>query len=238
MSINCEICGRQFKNTQGLRGHKTFVHGDGSSSSVSATQAATEMPLSKLEKRLEQLEYATGLREASILDKTLNNEKPLTEKLAEVTQQLNSITQQLASLSSNTANSELRRINEQISQLTHQLSIYSKWFEPVRTVAGTMSRLEDELSNRARNTRVNTLENRLARLEEGQKKAEENIMKWIIGNKEANDIQMNKVMEAINNIVDKLATSLKYLQSQFVEQKQITDWVKKEYNLRPVQKVR
>ena len=25
--VHCEICGRQFKNTQGLRGHKTFFHG-------------------------------------------------------------------------------------------------------------------------------------------------------------------------------------------------------------------
>jgi len=229
--VTCELCSRQFKNTQGLRGHKTFVHGDGSASSVSANQATNKMPLSKLEKRLEQLEYATGLREASTLDKTLNNEKPLTEKLAEVTQQL-------ASLSSNTANSEFRRINEQISQLTHQLSIYSKWFQPVRAVAGTISRLEDELSNRAQNTRVNTLENRLAGLEEGQKKAEENIMKCIRGNKEVNDIQMNKVMEAINNVVDKLVASLKQLQSQLKEQKQVTDWVKKEYNLRTVQKVK
>ena len=235
--VTCEICGKEFKNTQGLRGHKTFIHGEGSSSSASAIHVATEPEFSKLDKRLEQLEYATGLREASILDKTLNNEKPLTEKLAEVTQQLNSITQQLASLSSNTANSELRRINDQVSQLTHQLSIYSKWFQPVRTVAGTMIRLEDELSNRARNTRVNTLENRLARLEEGQKKAEEDIIKYIRGNKKVNDIQMNKVMEAISNVVDKLAASLQHLQSQFVEQKRITDWVKKEYNLRPVKKL-
>ncbi len=101
-----------------------------------------------------------------------------------------------------------------------------------------MSRLEDELSNRARNTRVNTLENRLARLEEGQKKAEENIMNCIRGNKEANDILISKVMEAISNVVNKLAASLKHLQIQFVEQKQVTDWVKKEYNLRTVQKAR
>jgi hypothetical protein len=26
MSVNCEICGKDFKTTQGLRGHKTFVH--------------------------------------------------------------------------------------------------------------------------------------------------------------------------------------------------------------------
>lgn len=229
--VTCELCGRQFKNTQGLRGHKTFVHGDGSSISTSATQAATKIPLSKLEKRLEQLEYATGLREVSTLDKMLDNEKPITEKLAEVTQQL-------ASLSSHTDNSEFRKINERISQLTHQLSIYSKWFQPVRTVAGTISRLEDELSNRAQNTRVNTLENRLTRLEEEQKTAEENIVKLIRCNKEANDIQINEVMEVISNILDKLTASLKGLQNQLKEQKQVTDWVKREYNLRTVQKVR
>lgn len=237
--VTCELCGRQFKNTQGLRGHKTFVHGDGSSSSVSATQAATEMPLSKLEERLEKLECVIGLREASILNKVLGNEEPLTEKLSEVTNQLNSLTQKLASISSNTAsNTDLRRLGEQISQLAQQLSSYSKWFQPVRTVAGTMSHLENELSNRAQNTRVNTLENRLARLEVGQKKAEQSIVKYIRGNKEANDIQINKVIEVISNIVDKLAASLKQLQSQLKEQKQVTDWVKKEYNLRTVQKVR
>ncbi|MFC1907564.1 hypothetical protein ACFLW8_05710 [Chloroflexota bacterium] len=26
MSTECEICGKDFKNTQGLRGHKTFIH--------------------------------------------------------------------------------------------------------------------------------------------------------------------------------------------------------------------
>jgi len=25
--VECELCGRQFKNPQGLRGHKTFYHG-------------------------------------------------------------------------------------------------------------------------------------------------------------------------------------------------------------------
>jgi len=43
-------------------------------------------------------------------------------------------------------------------------------------------------------------------------------------------------MEVINYVVDKLATSLKQLQSQLNEQKQVTDWVKREYNLRLVKK--
>ena len=235
--VTCEICGRQFKNTQGLRGHKTFVHGNSSPSGAAATEAATEPQLSKLEGRLEKLEYITGLKEEHISDDTLNTEKPFTEKLAEFTQQLNSLTQQLASLSSNTAtNTDIERINERVTQLTQQLSGYGKWFQPVRTVAGTVSHLENELSNRAQNTRVNALENRLVRLEEGWGKIEENVVEFIRGNKEANDVQINRVMEVIEHLVDKLAASIQQLQGQFREQKQVTDWVKKEYSLRPIRK--
>ena len=28
MSVKCEICGKEFKTPQGLRGHKNFVHPD------------------------------------------------------------------------------------------------------------------------------------------------------------------------------------------------------------------
>ena len=235
--VTCEICGREFKNTQGLRGHKNFIHGNGSPSGASATQADNEPQLSKLEERLEKLEFITGLTEMSILGDLLSIEKPLNEKLTEVTEQLNLLTQQLASLSSNTAsNGDLHNIGVKISQLTQQLSNYSKWFEPVRTVAGTVSRLEDELSDKAQNTRVNALENRLICLEEESKKAEGNIDKCIKENKVFADIQAKKVMEAICHVVDKLATSIKQLQDQLREQKQVTDWVRKEYNLRPVKK--
>jgi cob(I)alamin adenosyltransferase len=220
-----------------LRGHKTFVHGDGSSSSGSATQVATEPQLSKLEERLEKLESVTGLREVSILDKILSNEKPLTEKLAEVTQQLNSLTQQLVSISNNNAsNTDLHKISERITQLAQQLSSHNKWFQPIRTVAGTMSHLEDELSNRAQNTRVDALENRIAHLEEEVQGSEGKIIKCMENNKVLADAQIGKIMECIEGLVDRFATSIKQIQSQLKEQKQVTDWVRKEYNLRPVKK--
>jgi bacterioferritin-associated ferredoxin len=52
--------------------------------------------------------------------------------------------------------------------------------------------------------------------------------------KAVTDAQINKVMEVIEHLVDKFAASLKQIQSQLKEQKQVTDWVKKEYNLRPI----
>ena len=42
MSAICEICGKEFKNTQGLRGHKTFVHRLTSFRGKSDTPLATE----------------------------------------------------------------------------------------------------------------------------------------------------------------------------------------------------
>jgi hypothetical protein len=64
--VTCEICGREFKNTQGLSGHMRFFHGNGSSSNTPATPVVTEPQSSKLEERLEKLEYATGLRKVSM----------------------------------------------------------------------------------------------------------------------------------------------------------------------------
>ena len=43
-------------------------------------------------------------------------------------------------------------------------------------------------------------------------------------------------MEVIYHVVDKLATSVKQLQGQLREQKQVTDWVKRENNLQVVRK--
>ena len=78
------------------------------------------------------------------------------------------------------------------------------------------------MSNKTQNTRVNSLESRLRQLE---------------GIKEATDSRIDEVMGLIDRIVDRLAASLKQLQSQLNEQKQVTDWVRREYRLRPVKKV-
>jgi len=62
MSIKCEICGKEFKTSQGLRGHKTFVHKITSSSAKSPTPLATE----QLEQHTRQLaELSVQLKELS-----------------------------------------------------------------------------------------------------------------------------------------------------------------------------
>lgn len=236
--VTCEICGKEFKNTQGLRGHKNFVHSN-RSSITAVTRAASGQQVSKLEARLEKLEYMTGLTETSTLDDVLRDDKPLSEKIIQVTEQLNHLIQQLADLSSNTAsNRDIHNIEEKVSQLTQQLSDCSKWVEPVRTVKDTMSRLEVELSNKAHNTRVNAMENRLRCLEEESKEVGPMIAKCFDKYTACLGTNLPKIVEGIRPMVDALVTPIKQLQEQVREQKQVTDWVKKEYNLRPVQKAR
>ncbi len=97
--ISCDICGKEFKNTQGLRGHKNFVHADTGSgigqpvtqqsaqqplSSNLGTRVTTEQRLSHLENRFARLEHVTGVRETDELEKLLDiTDTPLTERVAQ-----------------------------------------------------------------------------------------------------------------------------------------------------------
>jgi len=111
--VSCEICGKEFKNTQGLKGHKNFVHTDiGDSvgqpvtqqttqqplSSNLSTRVATEQRLSQLENRFTRLEHVTGVTETDVLDKLLGiTDTSLTERVAQLTELLSKLTEQLRS---------------------------------------------------------------------------------------------------------------------------------------------
>jgi len=111
--VSCDICGKEFKNTQGLRGHKNFVHSDNGSgigqsvaqqaaqqplSSNLGTRVTTEQRLSQLENRFARLEHVTGVRETDELEKLLGfTDTPLTEQVNQLSKQLSKLTEQLKS---------------------------------------------------------------------------------------------------------------------------------------------
>lgn len=99
MSVKCEICGKDFKNTQGRRGHMTFAHQLTSSSSKSATPLSTEQELSKLKERLDKLESGIGLREPSELARLLGvTDPPLTDQISELSAQVSELSEQIEQL--------------------------------------------------------------------------------------------------------------------------------------------
>lgn len=103
MNVICEICGKNFKNTQGLRGHKQFIHNQ---TSKKSTGVATEQLMGKLEhtatdtlpanvehnntleKRLQKLERVTGIRSSNVIELLDDHFTPLTSRLASITRQL------------------------------------------------------------------------------------------------------------------------------------------------------
>jgi len=109
--VKCEICGKELKSTQGLRGHKYFAHAENESNdsrSVGrpATQqalsvnseapAVTQNRLSKLEERLTRLEQATGVRDPSEVEKMLGiNQQPLVERVAQQAKRLSELAEKL-----------------------------------------------------------------------------------------------------------------------------------------------
>ena len=97
--VACNICGKEFKNTQGLRGHKTFIHGiTGSNTQQPVTRLASEQQVSMLEDRLEKLERVTGLRESD-LGFSLTEDEPLTDKLTNITEQVTKLGDTVSKLS-------------------------------------------------------------------------------------------------------------------------------------------
>ncbi len=97
--VTCELCGKQVKTAQALRGHKTFVHGTaGSSTQRPVARLATEQQVSLLEDRLQQLERVTGLRESD-LDFSLSDTEPLTDRLTNITEQVTKLRDAVSKLS-------------------------------------------------------------------------------------------------------------------------------------------
>ena len=121
--VQCDLCGKEVKNTQGLRGHKTFVHGITSSNKQPVARLATEQALSELECRLEQVEELTQLDTERLAEQLEQH----THQLAELSEQLNNLSQQVKLASSNT---EYRNISRQVTQLSEQVKRHDSWLTP------------------------------------------------------------------------------------------------------------
>lgn len=118
MSIRCEICGKEFKTTQGRRGHMNFAHSDyNSDPEDSVTRPAIEQQLTKLEDRVEKL-----ASKVSILPELSNKLKKQDEILDRV--------EIFIYRNRNTfSGTEYKNILEEISKLKEQLKKLSRYIQ-------------------------------------------------------------------------------------------------------------
>jgi hypothetical protein len=234
--ITCDICGKELKNTQGLRGHKYFAHFEAQDNHEHPTQQATQQPLShksaarpaaedrmsKLEERLTKLELATGVRERNEIEKMLGiNEQTIIERVAEFAKQLKSIKTESAS------HAELRSIADQVTGLAQRLTSFELL---IGYVQDGMRNFRTDLDSKADDEYVIKLEERISQLEGKQTE----ILKSLTELRGSQVKIQAEVVKFANTLMSKLAEVLEPIREQLREQKQVTDWARRKFELRPV----
>ena len=94
--VKCELCGKEVKTSQALKGHKTWVHGI----NRNTHRPAAEQRLSKLEQLLgiagEHSEQPLGTTDTlDLWDLIPSKPKPVAEQVTELTDKLNELTDQV-----------------------------------------------------------------------------------------------------------------------------------------------
>ncbi len=177
MTVNCEICGKQFKNTQGLRGHKTFVH-QMTTTHDPVTRLATEQELDQLTTRLEKLESITGLKEPSTLDRLLGTDQPITAQLEEHTRELSELHKQVSELAEQLELSRVAKAMLDAYETDHKRQLEqlrNEWKNAHNSLVGIINRNGELVKNsysiaedgaKATNKQVNDLGDHVGHLEE------------------------------------------------------------------------
>ena len=124
--VDCRICGKEFKNTQGLAGHMSFKHGIRSASTgvAPAARLATEQDLKQINYRTEQLEASTNVATEQL--------EKHTQGLADMQSRLSDVAQQVRLLSSDDGQFDkllamINRIEAKLNQTSHKLELLERY---------------------------------------------------------------------------------------------------------------
>ncbi len=127
--VACDICDKEFKNTQGLRGHKTFVHGLYANHDKPAAELTFRQRIDENRSPVKSEKNSTSeFRDR--LEKLENKVISNTELLTEVRQTVSELQQRLALKATR---SEINRIATIVETLGKQLEKHDHWLNPEST---------------------------------------------------------------------------------------------------------
>ena len=148
--IQCELCGKAMQTTQGLRGHKTFVHG---------LYASHDKPVDELRfrhriaenRRLVKLEKNSISEYKDRLDKLESEFVSNTKLLTELRRTVSELQNKLALMDTR---SETHRIATKVELLSKRLDEHDRWFNPhnrdeimLCIIGGPIAALEERLDS-------------------------------------------------------------------------------------------
>ena len=148
--IQCELCGKAMRTTQGLRGHKTFVHAlhanrDKRAAELTFRQRIDENRSPVKFERNSTSEYKDRLNKLE--SEFVSNTKLLTELRRTVSELQN----KLALMATD---SEINRIATKVELLSKRLDEHDRWFNPHDTdevmlciLGGPIAALEERLDS-------------------------------------------------------------------------------------------
>ncbi len=124
--IQCELCGKGMRTTQGLRGHKTFIHG---------LYANHDNPAAELtfRQRIDENRSLVKSESSSIsdyrdrLNKLKSEVVSNTELLTELRRTVRTLQNRLAVMDTR---SETNRIATKVELLSKRLDEHDRWFNP------------------------------------------------------------------------------------------------------------
>ena len=148
--IQCEQCGKAMRTTQGLRGHKTFVHGLYANHDKPAAELRFRQRIAENRSRV-NFERSSTSEYRDRLDKLESEFISNTKLLTELRRTVNELQNKLALMATR---SEIHRIDTIVEKLGKRLDEHDRWFNPHDTdeiilclLGGPIATLEKRLDN-------------------------------------------------------------------------------------------
>jgi hypothetical protein len=138
MMVECELCGRQFKNPQGLRGHKTFYHG------IRANHAKKIKP-----------DHYREAEETKINEEQLNLQNRVREMESTIVELKDTFEKWQSYMALLSTQSETQHLASKIKLIEKQVEKHDRWFNPkglheavVSLNGGPIAYIEERLRGR------------------------------------------------------------------------------------------